>query len=68
MLQLHRTEEIDEEIDQQLQENLGFVDNFARGTAHMFRYSHTLWSAYCLVDMVGLETEHRVDFFSLFQF
>ena len=33
----HRSEEIDEVTEQQLKENRGFVDNFARGTAHMFK-------------------------------
>ena len=32
----NRSEEIDEFTAQQLQDNRGFVDNFARGTAHMF--------------------------------
>ena len=39
---VYRQEEIDEDIEVQLQEN-GFIDNFARGTAHMFRYN----LAYC---------------------
>ena len=32
-----RQDEIDPAIEQHLQENQGFIDNFARGTAHMFR-------------------------------
>jgi diadenosine tetraphosphatase ApaH/serine/threonine PP2A family protein phosphatase len=31
-----RSCEIDDVIEQQLDENCGFIDNFARGTAHMF--------------------------------
>ena len=34
----HRNEEIDPAIEAHLEENKGFIDNFARGTAHMFRY------------------------------
>ena len=32
-----RQDEIDPAIEQYLQENQGFIENFARGTAHMFR-------------------------------
>ena len=35
---LCRQDEIDSDIEIQLNENEGFIDNFARGTAHMFRY------------------------------
>ena len=34
---MYRSNEIDDVIEQQLKENKGFVDNFARGTAHMFK-------------------------------
>ena len=33
----HRSSEIDDVIEQQLKDNCGFVENFARGTAHMFK-------------------------------
>ena len=33
-----RQEEIDETIGSDLEKNNGFIENFARGTAHMFRY------------------------------
>ena len=33
----HRQDDIDASIEEQLAQNDGFVDNFARGTAHMFR-------------------------------
>ena len=33
----HRSSEIDGVTEQQLADNRGFVDNFARGTAHMFK-------------------------------
>lgn len=32
-----RSEEITDPIEESLEENGGFIDNFARGTAHMFR-------------------------------
>ena len=38
----YRQDEIDPAIEQYLQENQGFIDNFARGTAHMFRL---VWSS-----------------------
>ena len=37
MYTYHRSSEIDDVIEQQLADNCGFVDNFARGTAHMFK-------------------------------
>ena len=33
----HRSNEIDGVIEQQLADNCGFIDNFSRGTAHMFK-------------------------------
>ena len=35
-----RQEEIDLDIEVQLEENQGFIDNNPRGTAHMFRLVH----------------------------
>ena len=32
-----RSDDIDDHIEDSLEENNGFIDNFARGTAHMFR-------------------------------
>ena len=37
-----RSCEIDDVIEQQLDENCGFIDNFARGTAHMFKWELSL--------------------------
>lgn len=33
----YRQEEIDDVIESALENGEGFIDNFARGTAHMFR-------------------------------
>ena len=37
-----RSEEITYPIEESLEENSGFIDNFARGTAHMFRYKYSV--------------------------